>query len=85
MWFGASSRVALPVAKTDDSLSKVYLAVGLRVVALALADEDVAPSASSCVVQWPPGQRPPETSIMFAIAPPTKKPLANGWRMLRER
>ncbi len=22
---------------------------------------------------------------MFAIAPPTRKPLANGWRMLRER
>ena len=28
MWFGASSRVALPVAKTDDSLSKVTLPSG---------------------------------------------------------
>ena len=28
MWFGASSRVALPVAKTDESLSKVVLPSG---------------------------------------------------------
>jgi hypothetical protein len=41
--------------------------------------------ASSCVAQRPPGSRPPEISIMFATAPPTKKPFANGWRMLRER
>ena len=30
-------------------------------------------------------ERPPEISIMFASAPPMKKPFANGWRMLRER
>jgi hypothetical protein len=41
--------------------------------------------ASSCVGQWPPGTRPPETVIMLASAPPTKKPLANGWRALRVR
>ena len=35
--------------------------------------------------QWPAGKRPPESSIWLAIAPPRKKPLANGWRMLRER
>jgi hypothetical protein len=29
--------------------------------------------------------RPPEISIMLAIAPPRKKPLPNGWRMFRER
>ena len=41
--------------------------------------------ASSWVGQCPPGTRPPEMSIMLAIAPPTKKPFANGWRMFRER
>ena len=41
--------------------------------------------ASSWVFQRPPGMRPPEISIRFAIAPPTKKPFENGWRMLRER
>jgi len=28
MWFGASSRVALPVRKTPESLSNVYLPSG---------------------------------------------------------
>ena len=29
MWFGASSRVAFPLAKTEDSLSNVFYPSGL--------------------------------------------------------
>ena len=32
----------------------------------------------------PPGNRPLVIVIALAIAPPTKKPFENGWRMLRD-
>ena len=39
MWFGASSRVALPVMNTRGELVEGVLAVGLRVAVLRVADE----------------------------------------------
>ena len=44
-------------------------------------------SSASCVLApvAAAGSAPPVIVIMLAIAPPTKKPFANGWRMLRER
>ena len=81
MWFGASSRVALPVAKTDESLSKVTLPSGFGYSRSGPMNSGTV--ASSCVAQWPPGTRPPEMVIMLASAPPTKKPFANGWRAFR--
>ena len=41
-------------------------------------------SASSSWSQCPPGKLPFVIVIAEAIAPPTKKPLSNGWRMLRD-
>ena len=44
------------------------------------------PSHPSRYSNWVPGgKRPPEISIMFASAPPTRNPFENTWRMLRER
>ena len=85
MWFGASSRVAFPVAKTLESLSNVYLPSGFG-YDLSRSPMKMSTVASSWVWNWVPGgKRPPEISIMFASAPPTRNPFENTWRMLRER
>ena len=44
----------------------------------------IAFSASSSWFQCPPGKAPLVIVIAEAIAPPTKKPLEKGWRMLRD-
>ena len=85
MWFGASSRVAFPVAKTLDSLSKVYLPSGLG-YDLSRSPMKMSTVASSCVWNFAPGgNRPPEISIALASAAPTRKPFAKTCRMLRDR
>ena len=46
--------------------------------------ENISFSASCSCFQWPPGKAPLVIVIALAIAPPTKKPFENGWRMLRD-
>ena len=82
-WLGASSRVALPERKTESSLLKVSSLSALTYMSPALP-RSIACSASSSWLQWPPGKLPLVTVIAEAIAPPTKKPLEKGWRMLRD-
>ncbi len=84
MWLGASSRVALPDAKTDESLSNVYLLSGFG-YCFAAPSISIFSSASGCWCQRPPGKAPLVMVIALASAPPTKNPRENGWRMLRER
>ena len=81
MWLGASSRVALPEMKTLESLSKMYLPSGFGYFF------DVLPM-NICFSSWRcQGRRtgilPLVAMNRFTSGPPRKKPLLNGWRVLR--
>ena len=84
MWFGWSSRVLFPDAKTDDSLSNVSFPSG--------AGYDVAAparisswSASGSIRAFPGGKAPREAVIAPANALPSQNPRPNACRMFRTR
>ena len=84
MWFGASSRVLLPLRKTDESLSKVSFP--------SAAGYDAAPppeirpwSASGSRPELPGGNAPRVAVIAPAKAPPSTSPRPKAGRMFRTR
>ena len=58
MWFGASSRVALPVMNTRRELVERVLAVGLRIAVLGVADEHRLLRPGGARTSGPPGILP---------------------------
>ena len=81
MWFGASSRVALPVMKTLDSLSKMYLPSGFGYF-FDVLPMNISRSSWRCQGRRT-GILPLVAIIRLTSGPPTKKPFENGWRVLR--
>ena len=83
MWLGWSSRVLLPAANTDESLSKVSLPSGsgnssprsVRRSGCVVVGLGAAPCRRRCA--------PSRASSTPASAPPTKNPRPNTWRMSR--
>src|SRR6266536_1801656 len=82
MWFGWSSRVLFPDAKTDESLSKISLPSGAGYRAARPVRRSGC-SASGSARIFPRSRRPFETVIALASAPPTKNPRPNTCRMSR--
>ena len=83
MWFGWSSRVLLPEAKTDESLSKVSLPSGAGYCAARSVRISVVLGVALGARQSRGGNAPRVTVAALASAPPTKKPRPKAWRMLR--
>ena len=84
MWLGASSRVALPVVKTPESLSNVYLPSGFGIALVAVGQQQRLRRRRGASPSGRPGSRPLVTTIALVIAPPTIRPRANGCFMLRD-
>ena len=81
MWLGASSRVALPEMYTDDSLSNVYLPSGVGYF-FDVLPMNISRSSWRCQGRRT-GILPLVAMNRFTSGPPRKKPLLNGWRVLR--
>src|ERR1700722_15911688 len=78
MWLGASSRVALPVVKTEESLSKVYLPSGLGYLSLVLP-MNIPRSSLRCQESRPGGSLPLVAIARLTSGAPSTKPFWNGW------
>ena len=82
MWLGASSRVALPVMNTEESLSKVYLPSGLGYLSLVLP-MNIGLASLRCQDSRPGGSWPLVAIDRLTSGAPSTKPFWKGWRVLR--